>query len=61
MRVYDLNSEVVKNKKLDTLVSKVGTNNMMVVQDADGTLLYASPIPKNDKDAVDVLKKYFSK
>ena len=61
MRVYDLNSDVVKNKKLDTIVSKVGSNNMMVVQEADGTLLYASPIPKTDKEALEVLKKYFSK
>lgn len=61
MRVYDLNSDVVKNKKLDTIVGKVGTNNMMVVQEADGTLLYASPIPKTDKEALEVLKKYFPK
>lgn len=60
-RVYDLNSDVVKNKKLDTIIPKVGTNNMMVVQESDGNLLYASPIPKTDKEALEVLKKYFSK
>ena len=33
----------------------------MVVQEADGTLLYASPIPKNDKEAIDIVKKYLPK
>lgn len=61
LRVYDVNSDVVKNKKLDSILPKVGTNNMMVIQESDGTLLYASPIPKNDKEAIDVIKKYFSK
>lgn len=61
MRVYDINSDVVKNKKLDTIVGKVGANNMIVVQEADGTLLYASPIPKTDKDTLEILKKYFPK
>ena len=61
LRVYDVTSDVVKNKKLDTLLPKVGTNNMMVVQSADGELLYASPIPKTDKEAIDVFKKYISK
>jgi len=61
LRVYDVNSDVVKNKKLDTLLPKVGGNNIMVIQEADGTLLYASPIPKNDKEAIDVVKKYLPK
>ena len=61
LRVYDINSEVVKNKKLDSLFSKVGTNNMMVIQESDGNLVYASPIPKTDKEALEVLKKYFPK
>ena len=61
LRVYDVNSDVIKNKKLDTLLPKVGGNNIMVVQEADGTLLYASPIPKNDKDAIDIVKKYLPK
>ena len=61
LRVYDVNSDVVKNKKLDTLLPKVGGNNIMVIQEADGALLYASPIPKNDKEAIDIVKKYLPK
>lgn len=55
-KVYDVNSQVVKEKKMDTLLKKTG-NTLLVVQKGDGTVLYYSAIPKTDKEVVAILNK----
>ncbi len=55
-KVYDVNSPIVKNKKLDTLLEKTG-NSLFIVQSSDGTVLYYSAIPKTEKEVLDVLTK----
>jgi len=55
-KVYDVNSPVVKEKKMDTLLKKTG-NTLFVVQKNDGTVLYYSAIPKTDKEVIAILNK----
>lgn len=56
-KVYDVNSKVVKDKNMDTLLKKLGSNNLFVVQKTDGTVLYYSAIPKTEAEVVKVLNK----
>lgn len=55
-KVYDVSSQVVKEKKMDTLLKKTG-NTLFVVQKGDGTVLYYSAIPKTDKEVLAILNK----
>ena len=55
-KVYDINSKIVKDKNMDTLLKKTG-NTLFVVQKSDGTVLYYSAIPKTDAEVVKVLNK----
>jgi len=55
-KVYDINSKIVKEKNMDTLLKKTG-NTLFVVQKSDGTVLYYSAIPKTDADVIKVLNK----
>ena len=56
-KVYDVNSLVVKQKKMDGLLKKLNSNNLFVVQKTDGTVLYYSAIPKTEAEVVKVLNK----
>jgi len=56
-KVYDVNSLVVKQKKMDTLLKKLSSNNLFVVQKTDGTVLYYSSIPKTEVEVIKVLNK----
>lgn len=56
-KVYDANSLVVKQKKMDTLLKKLGSNNLFVVQKTDGTVLYYSTIPKTEAEVIKILNK----
>jgi hypothetical protein len=56
-KVYDVNSLVVKQKKMDTLLKKLSSNNLFVVQKTDGTVLYYSSIPKTEVEVVKILNK----
>ncbi len=55
-KVYDVNSPIVKAKKMDALLKKTG-NNLFIVQKGDGTVLYYSAIPKTDKEVLAILDK----
>ncbi len=55
-KVYDVNSPIVKAKKMDALLKKTG-NNLFIVQKGDGTVLYYSAIPKTDKEVLAILGK----
>jgi hypothetical protein len=55
-KVYDINSPIVKSKKLDTLLEKTG-NSLFIVQSSDGTVLHYSAIPKTEKEVLDTLTK----
>lgn len=56
-KVYDVNSLVVKQKKMDGLLKKLNSNNLFVVQKTDGTVLYYSAIPKTEAEVIKVLNK----
>lgn len=58
VRVYDVTNSIVNEKKLDQVLKQVGGDNMMLIQDSDGKVLFASPIPKTESEAVATLKKY---
>lgn len=58
VRVYDVTNSIVSDKKLDQVLKQVGGDNMMLIQDSDGKVLFASPIPKTESEAVVTLKKY---
>lgn len=55
-KVYDVNSPIVKDKKMDVLLKKTG-NTLLVIQKNDGTVLYYSAIPKTDKEVIAILNK----
>lgn len=56
-KVYDVSSKVVKDKNMDTLLKKLNSNNLFVVQKTDGTVLYYSAIPKTEAEVIKVLNK----
>lgn len=56
-KVYDVNSLVVKQKKMDGLLKKLNSNNLFVVQKTDGTVLYYNAIPKTEVEVIKVLNK----
>ena len=56
-KVYDVNSLIVKQKKMDTLLKKLNSNNLFVVQKNDGTVLHYSAIPKTEAEVIKVLNK----
>ncbi len=56
-KVYDVSSKVVKDKNMDTLLKKLNSNNLFVVQKTDGTVLYYSTIPKTEAEVIKVLNK----
>lgn len=58
IRVYDVTNSVVGEKKLDQVLKQVGGDNMMIIQDSEGKVLFASPIPKSESEAITTLKKY---
>ena len=58
IRVYDVTNSVVGEKKLDQVLKQVGGDNMMLIQDSEGKVLFASPIPKSENEALTTLKKY---
>ena len=58
IRVYDVTNSIVSEKKLDQVLKQVGGDNMMLVQDSEGKVLYASPIPKSESETLTALKKY---
>ena len=58
IRVYDVTNSIVGEKKLDQVLKQVGGDNMMLVQDSEGKVLYASPIPKSESETLIALKKY---
>ena len=58
IRVYDVTNSIVGEKKLDQVLKQVGGDNMMLVQDSEGKVLYASPIPKSESETLTALKKY---
>lgn len=54
-KVYDINSNIVKEKNMEALLKKTGT--LFIVQKGDGTVLHYSGIPKTEKEVIDVLNK----
>jgi hypothetical protein len=42
---------------MDTLLKKLSSNNLFVVQKTDGTVLYYSSIPKTEVEVVKILNK----
>ena len=58
VRVYDVTNSIVSEKKLDQVLKQVGGDNMMLIQDSEGKVLFASPIPKTESEAITTLKKY---
>lgn len=58
IRVYDVTNSVVGEKKLDQVLKQVGGDNMMLIQDSEGKVIFASPIPKTESEALATLKKY---
>lgn len=58
IRVYDVTNSIVTEKKLDQVLKQVGGDNMMLVQDSEGKVLFASPIPKSESETLIALKKY---
>ena len=58
IRVYDVTNSIIGEKKLDQVLKQVGGDNMMLIQDSEGKVLFASPIPKTESEAIATLKKY---
>jgi len=55
-KVYDISSNIVKSKKLDSLLKETG-NTLFIVQASDGTVLHYSAIPKTENEVLEVIKK----
>lgn len=49
-RVYDFNNPIVKQKKLDTVVSKVGSAAVCVIQNNTGSVVQAFAMPKTEAE-----------
>lgn len=56
-RLYDVKSPIVQQKKLDTVLGRVGQQNALVIQDDAGRVLYAQPIPKTEAAIMSVVNQ----
>ena len=54
-RLYDIKSPIVAEKKLDTLVSKIGGTSIMIIQRNDGLVISAIPIPTTEAAILSVI------
>ena len=60
-RMYDLNSPVIVQKKLDQVVQRVGGNAILIIQSDDGKVLNALPIPKTEQEIFSLIQKITGK
>ncbi len=56
-RLYDLKSPVVAQKKLDSVVQRVGGSAVMVIQRNDGHVLVAQAIPRTEAEVITVINQ----
>lgn len=49
-RFYDKNDEVVKTKKLDSVIKDIDDSAILVVQNHEGSVLTVSKMPKTEKE-----------
>lgn len=57
IRVLDVSDPMVKQKKIDEVMAKIGGDNLLLIQDDGGHVLYSGVIPKTDKEAIDTINK----
>lgn len=55
LRIYDIKSPIVAEKKLDVFVAKVGGSSVMIVQRNDGTVISAIVIPNTEAAILSVI------
>lgn len=56
-RLYDLKSPIVQQKKLDSVVQKVGGNAILVVQRNDGVVVTSQTIPKTEAEIIQLVNR----
>ena len=56
-RLYDINSPIVAQKKLDTVAKTVGGSYVYIVQRNDGTVVARGVIPNTEAQAIAVINK----
>ncbi len=54
-RLYDTNSPILQQKKLDAVVKKVGGSAIMVVQRNDGYVLDARAVPSTEAEVINLI------
>lgn len=56
-RYYDINSKVIKERKLDTIVSRIGGTAIMVVQNQQGLVVHAGAVPENETEVRNIIRQ----
>lgn len=57
LRVYDINSPIIVQKKLDQIVKSVGGSAILVIQRNDGLVIEAVKIPKTEAEIMEIINK----
>jgi hypothetical protein len=58
LRLYDMRSPVVAQKKLDQVVQKVGGSAVMVIQNNTGLVLQALPVPRTEQEVLAIISQF---
>lgn len=56
-RLYDMNSPVIVQKKLDGVVQRAGGSAVLIIQREDGFVLYAKPVPATEAEILAEIAK----
>ncbi len=56
-RLYDINSPIVAQKKLDAVVKVVGGTTVYVIQKSDGTVVSKGVIPNTEAQAISTINQ----
>lgn len=55
-RIYDIKSPIIKQKKIDLAIANLGSN-CIVIQNNEGTVVTAQPLPKNEQEIFQIVNK----
>lgn len=58
LRLYDMKSPIVAQRKLDTFVTKVGGSAVMIVQNNAGQVLQAIAIPRTEPEVLAIINQF---